>query len=70
MAYFVNRSIFVHCCYCDRALIYIRRMGVPVLDSFEIDILKGVVSSDHAHLLLSAPPTMAPSEIMRRIKVV
>jgi len=23
MIYFVNRSIFVHCCYCDRELIYI-----------------------------------------------
>lgn len=35
---------------------------------FEIDILKGVVSKDHVHLLVSAPPNMAPSEIMRRIK--
>jgi len=26
------------------------------------------VSKDHIHLLVSAPPTMAPSEIMRRIK--
>ena len=37
-------------------------------EAFEIEILKGVVSKDHVHLLLSAPPTMAPSEIMRRIK--
>ena len=35
---------------------------------FEIEILKGVVSKDHVHLLVSAPPTMAASEIMRRIK--
>ena len=26
------------------------------------------VSKDHVHLLISAPPTMAPSEIMRLIK--
>ena len=36
--------------------------------AFEIRILKGIVSKDHVHLLVSAPPTMAPSEIMRRIK--
>ena len=35
---------------------------------FEIEIIRGVVSKDHVHLLLSAPPNMAPSEIMRRIK--
>ena len=36
--------------------------------AFEIEILKGVVSKDHVHLLVSAPPNLAPSEIMRRIK--
>ena len=35
---------------------------------FEIEIIQGVVSKDHVHLMLSAPPAMAPSEIMRRIK--
>jgi len=35
---------------------------------FEIKILKGVVSKDHVHILVSAPPTMSASEIMRRIK--
>ncbi len=29
---------------------------------------KGVVSKDHVHLFVSAPPNLAPSEIMRRIK--
>lgn len=37
-------------------------------EAFEIEILKGVVSKDHIHVLVSAPPDMAPSEIMRRIK--
>ena len=36
--------------------------------AFEIQIIRGVVSKDHIHILVSAPPTMAPSEIMRRIK--
>ena len=34
----------------------------------EIEILRGVVSKDHVHMLVSAPPTLAPAEIMRRIK--
>lgn len=37
-------------------------------EAFEIQILKGVVSKDHVHILVSAPPNLAPSEIMRRIK--
>ncbi|MFZ1493922.1 MAG: IS200/IS605 family transposase [Candidatus Competibacter denitrificans] len=37
-------------------------------EAFEIEILKGVVSKDHIHILVSAPPNMASSEIMRRIK--
>jgi len=37
-------------------------------DAFEIKIISGVVSKDHVHVFVSAPPTMAPSEIMRRIK--
>ena len=50
-------------------------LGVRVRDlvrqsceAFEIRIIKGVVSKDHIHILVSAPPNMAPSEIMRRIK--
>ena len=35
---------------------------------FEIEIIRGVVSKDHVHILVSAPPVMSPSEIMRRIK--
>jgi putative transposase len=38
-------------------------------EAFEIKIISGVVSKDHVHVFVSAPPTMAPSEIMRRIKV-
>ena len=34
----------------------------------EIEIKKGSVSKDHVHLFVSAPPNMAASEIMRRIK--
>jgi putative transposase len=37
-------------------------------EAFERRIIKGVVSKDHVHSLVSAPPNRAPSEIMRRIK--
>ena len=37
-------------------------------EAFEIRIMSGVVSKDHVHVYVSAPPSMAPSEIMRRIK--
>lgn len=35
---------------------------------FEIQILRGVVSKDHIHILVSASSNISPSEIMRRIK--
>jgi len=37
-------------------------------EAFEINIISGVVSKDHVHMFVSAPPNLAPSEIMRRIK--
>ncbi len=37
-------------------------------NTVEISIIKDVVSKDHMHIFVSEPPTMAPSEIMRRIK--
>ena len=35
---------------------------------FEIEITRGVVSKDHVHVLVSAPPTISPSDIMGRVK--
>ena len=46
----------------------VRELIRQTCEAFEIQILKGVVSKDHVHILVSVPPTMAPSEIMRRIK--
>jgi putative transposase len=45
-----------------------QRIGKASLATFEIRIVSGVVSKDHVHIMVSAPPTMAASEIMRRIK--
>ncbi len=46
----------------------VREMVRQVCDTFEIRIVKGVVSKDHVHILENTPPNMAPSEIIRRIK--
>jgi putative transposase len=34
----------------------------------DVRILKGVVSKDHIHLLVSCPPTMAPSKLAQLMK--
>ncbi len=34
----------------------------------ELNILKGHVSKDHARLLVSSPPRLAPSQLTRKIK--
>jgi putative transposase len=46
----------------------VRTMVRQVCETFEIRIVSGVVSKDHVHILVSVRPSMAPSEIMRRIK--
>lgn len=46
----------------------VRELVKQTCEAFEIRIIKGVVSKDHVHILVSTPPEMAPSEIMRRIK--
>lgn len=46
----------------------VRELVRQTCEYLEIEILRGVVSKDHVHLLVSAPPQLSPSEIMRRIK--
>ena len=46
----------------------VRELIRQTCEAFEIEILKGVVIQDHVHILVSAPPNLTPSEIMRRIK--
>jgi len=46
----------------------VRELVRQTCGMFEIEIIRGVVSKDHVHILVSAPPTMSPSEMMRRIK--
>ena len=46
----------------------IRELVRQTCDRFDIHILRGVVSKEHVHLLISAPPNISPSDIMRRVK--
>ena len=52
----------------EEVALRVRELVRQTCESFEIQIIKGVVSKDHVHIFVSAPPTMSPSEIMRRIK--
>ena len=47
----------------------VRELVRQTCEVFEIKILSGVVSKDHVHIVVSAPPNIAPSEIMRRINL-
>jgi putative transposase len=46
----------------------VRELVRQTCEAFEIRIVKGVVSRDHVHILVSCPPELALSEIMRRLK--
>ena len=46
----------------------VRELVRQTCEAFEIRIVRGVGSRDHIHILVSCPPQMSPSEIMRRIK--
>lgn len=46
----------------------VRELVRQTCGHLEVEILRGVVSKDHIHLLVSAPPTISASEIMKRVK--
>jgi putative transposase len=46
----------------------VRELVQQTCEAFEIRIVKGVVSKDHVHIMVSAPPELSVSDIMRHIK--
>jgi len=46
----------------------IREIIRQTCEMFEIEILHGVASKDYVYILVSSPPNMTPSEIIRRTK--
>jgi putative transposase len=48
----------------------VRAMVRQVCETFETWMVSGVVSKDRIHILVSAPPKMAPSEISDGLKAI
>lgn len=46
----------------------VRELVRQICAQHSIEILRGVVSKDHIHILVSAPLTLSPADMMRRIK--
>jgi putative transposase len=46
----------------------LRELVRQTCERFEIQVIRGVVTKDHVHILVSAPPDISHSDIMRRVK--
>ena len=46
----------------------LRQIVRTICAELEVEILKGSISSDHVHLLVSCPPHVSASYLMQRIK--
>jgi putative transposase len=46
----------------------LRELIREICRTYEIEILRGAVSADHVHVLLSCPPNLSPSKIMQYLK--
>ena len=46
----------------------LRQLVRDICSELEVEILKGHVSVDHVHLLVSCPPHVPPSYLMQRVK--
>ena len=45
-----------------------RSVLVQICDAEDVRILKGVISKDHVHMLLEYPPSLAVSDLVKRLK--
>ena len=45
-----------------------RALIIQICDSEDVRILKGVVSKDHVHMHVEYPPSLAISELLKRLK--
>jgi len=46
----------------------LRDLVREVCRTYDVEILRGAVSKDHVHVLLSCPPNLSPSKVMQAIK--
>ena len=52
----------------DQIRLRVRDILCKVCRENEVDILRGVLSSDQVHMFVSVPPKIAISDLMRRMK--
>jgi putative transposase len=48
--------------------IRVRKLVQETCEALKVKILKGAVSVDHIHILVSCPPSVSPADLMRRVK--
>jgi len=46
----------------------VRQIIRQVCDELDVQIVKGALSKDHVHMVITVPPNQAISDVMRRIK--
>ena len=46
----------------------VRELIRQICEAHEVNILSGVVSTDHVHLYVSIPPQLAPSKLVMKLK--
>ena len=46
----------------------LRELIRDICKALEVEVVQGHIRPDHVHLLLSAPPNLAPSRVMQAIK--
>ena len=51
-----------------RVRLRVRDICRQVCQENEVDILRGVLSSDHVHMFVSVPPKLAISDLVRKMK--
>jgi putative transposase len=53
---------------CGEVAIRVRDLLREICKSLDVEIIKGHVSKDHLHILVSVPPHLAVSKLMQRLK--
>ena len=53
---------------CGEVAIRVRDLIREICKSMDVEIIKGHVSKDHLHILVSAPPHLAVSKLVQRLK--
>ena len=70
-------DIQYHLCWCTKYRYKVLRAGIAercrdllrqIAMSREITVIRGALAPDHIHMLVAAPPSLAPSKIMQYLK--